>query len=149
LTFARLDQSDSDEEDIINTDDVTIEADVDHDIRLYRSFPVLKRIVHQEEDPETGLEHFEVSDPLKWWRDHAKSMPILSRLARQTLCVPASSASCERLFSSAGLTIASDRSRLTAENAADLVFLKGTWTTVDDAVNKAKRKAECAGLPDL
>ena len=48
--------------------------------------------------------------------------PILSPLALQTLCFPASSATAERLFSLVGVAIANDRAGLTPENAADLVF---------------------------
>ena len=39
---------------------------------------------------------------LLWWKDHAPSFPHLSKMARQFLAAPASSASAERLFSGAG-----------------------------------------------
>ena len=54
-------------------------------------------------------------------------MPILSLLARRILCIPATSAPSERLFSVAGLTIANDRAGLLPDNAADLIFLRGAW----------------------
>jgi hypothetical protein len=43
------------------------------------------------------------TDPLMWWKQHQQEFPRLSRMARQYLSVPASSASPERLFSSVGL----------------------------------------------
>ena len=43
------------------------------------------------------------TDPLMWWKQHQQEFPHLSRMARQDLSVPASSASPERLFSSVGL----------------------------------------------
>jgi hypothetical protein len=43
------------------------------------------------------------TDPLMWWKQHQQEFPCLSRMARQYLSVPASSASPERLFSSVGL----------------------------------------------
>ena len=39
---------------------------------------------------------------LNWWRDNESGFPHLSKMARQFLSAPASSASAERLFSSAG-----------------------------------------------
>ena len=41
-------------------------------------------------------------DILAWWRQEAPEFPHLSKMARQFLAAPASSASVERLFSSAG-----------------------------------------------
>jgi hypothetical protein len=43
------------------------------------------------------------TDPLMWWKKHQQEFPRLSRMTRQYLAVPASSASPERLFSSVGL----------------------------------------------
>ena len=43
------------------------------------------------------------TDPLMWWKQHQEEFPCLSRMTRQYLAVPASSASPERLFSSVGL----------------------------------------------
>ncbi|KAK3246248.1 hypothetical protein CYMTET_44206 [Cymbomonas tetramitiformis] len=39
---------------------------------------------------------------LEWWKGHAKDFPILARMARQFLAVPASSAGVERAFSKVG-----------------------------------------------
>lgn len=41
-------------------------------------------------------------DILYWWKEHASMFPNLSKMARQFLAAPASSASAERLFSAAG-----------------------------------------------
>ena len=71
---------------------------------------------------------------------------IVKSCTYRTLCVPATSAPFERLFSLAGLTIAKDRAGLTAENAADLVFLKSVWTTLEDVVASKKRNAAVAGM---
>ena len=42
------------------------------------------------------------SDLLQWWAEHKSDFPHLSRMARQFLSVPATSASAERVFSLAG-----------------------------------------------
>ena len=39
---------------------------------------------------------------LSWWKEHAHMLPNLSKMARQYLAMPASSAGVERLFSAAG-----------------------------------------------
>ena len=49
--------------------------------------------------------------------------PLLLELAHRLLSIPATSAPLERVFSSAGLTIAKDHARLAPETANELVFL--------------------------
>ena len=43
------------------------------------------------------------TDPLMWWKQHVQEFPHLSRMDRQHLTVPVTSASPERLFISVGL----------------------------------------------
>jgi hypothetical protein len=43
------------------------------------------------------------TDPLMWWKQHQQEFPDLTRMARQYLAVPATSASPERFFSRVGL----------------------------------------------
>jgi hypothetical protein len=78
------------------------------------------------------------NNPLDWWKLKAGKYPILSSIARRILCVPATSAPCERLFSYAGLTISNDRNRLLPENAEEFIFLRVAWQKVDSL----KRKRE-------
>jgi hypothetical protein len=46
--------------------------------------------------------------PLDWWRLHQHDFVYLSKLAAKYLSIPATSAPSERVFSTAGLTIAKD-----------------------------------------
>ncbi|CAM4671491.1 unnamed protein product [Leuciscus chuanchicus] len=41
-------------------------------------------------------------DPLMWWKTHEVNFPRISRLAKKYLCIPATSAASERLFSTGG-----------------------------------------------
>ena len=66
-------------------------------------------------------------DPLKWWKDNAFMYPHLAVLARRFLCIPATSAPSERVFSTAGLTIAKDRASMLPDNANNLVFLHDNY----------------------
>ena len=66
--------------------------------------------------------------------------PILAELAREVLYIPAISASSERLFSTAGLTIAKDRAGLLPETAEDLIWLHDAWPTMKELVTKKRNR---------
>jgi hypothetical protein len=74
------------------------------------------------EDPTTN--EIVYNNPLDWWERNSTHFPLLSEAARRILCIPASSAPSERVFSSAGLTITQLRNRLTGDNAADIIFVR-------------------------
>jgi hypothetical protein len=60
--------------------------------------------------------------PLQWWKDHKVDYPILAKLARRYLAIPATSAPCERVFSSSGNIITEKLSRLDPDTAQQLLF---------------------------
>ena len=61
--------------------------------------------------------------PLLWWKANERRFPILSKIAKKVLAIPATSTPTERLFSTAGLICNKKRARLLAENVDTLVFL--------------------------
>ena len=61
---------------------------------------------------------------IDWWKSYKGSFPILAKLAMRLLSIPATSASCERVFSQAGLTLSKLRTRLGVETVADLMMIK-------------------------
>ena len=61
--------------------------------------------------------------PLRWWRDHKSIYPTLCKLARQTLCIVATSVPSESLFSISGNVISQQRSCLTPQYVEQLIFL--------------------------
>jgi hypothetical protein len=62
------------------------------------------------------------TDPLVWWRDNATIYPILSKIAKIYLSIPASQATCERSFSTAKRICSPNRTLLTPKHIAQLVF---------------------------
>lgn len=123
-----------------NMDPQTISAPADmitDNVRLeleaYRKEPNLPLIVmdqneisYIEDDEESipGDNTEKYSDPLLWWKRKAHLFPNLSVLAMTYLSIPATSASSERLFSQAGITIANDRSRKAPFMAEQEILLK-------------------------
>uniref|UniRef100_A0AAR2KWN2 BED-type domain-containing protein n=1 Tax=Pygocentrus nattereri TaxID=42514 RepID=A0AAR2KWN2_PYGNA len=63
------------------------------------------------------------SNPLAWWKLHEINFPRVSRLARKYLCIPATSAGSERLFSTGGNIVTCQRSALKPATVNMLVFL--------------------------
>lgn len=63
-------------------------------------------------------------DPLVWWRGNSstKKLPFLRTAAQAILCIPASSAPVERLFSTAGDVYDYRRTNLSDENMEALVM---------------------------
>ena len=108
----------------------TAEQIVDKELLSYINTPKLERM------SPCGLH---VNNPLEWWAAHVREFPLLSTLARKVLCIPATSAPTERLFSYAGLTIANDRASLLPENAAEIIFLRTAWRKVEE-LRKRKRE---------
>ena len=63
------------------------------------------------------------TDRLGWWRMHSSTFPILSRLARKVLCIPAASSKFELEFSAGGNTVSAKRGRLGPLTVQDLVIV--------------------------
>ena len=61
---------------------------------------------------------------LKWWAGKKDELPLLAELAREYLCIPASSSPSERLFSHAGNIVTDTRHSLDPENVSMLIFIK-------------------------
>jgi hAT family C-terminal dimerisation region len=88
------------------------------------------------------------TNPLYWWALNHKPFPQLSVLAKQFLCIPATSAPSERVFSAAGLTIAKTRASLHPDNASDLMFLHNSWSNAEkyDQQRKSIAAQKKAGI---
>ena len=74
----------------------------------------------------------EEEEILPWWDDHKKMFPVLYKLAKHYLCIPAASSKSERVFSCAGNTVTTRRTRLDANKVEMLVVLKQNQQLVKD-----------------
>lgn len=81
---------------------------VQREIQLYRNLPAV---------PTS-------EDALAWWWKRRDSLPLLSQLSNSYLCIQASSASRERVCSTAGDTISPDGSHILPEQADMQIFLQ-------------------------
>ena len=67
-------------------------------------------------------------DLLGWWRENRFKYPTMARVARDYLAIPATSTSCERLFSGLRDTLGIRRHCLNADSMSALQFLKSFIT---------------------
>ena len=68
-------------------------------------------------------------DPLCWWKENFNKFRILSLVARDFLCVPATSVPSERVFSKAGNIVSNKRSSLSSKFIDKLIFLAENRTS--------------------
>ena len=72
------------------------------------------------------------TEPLSWWKVNAADYPTISELAKQLLCIPATSVFSERVFSAAGYIVSKLRSALSPEDVDALLFLRQKKSLVSD-----------------
>ena len=70
-------------------------------------------------------------DILLWWKQHDNVLPLLSKIAKRVLAIPASSAKSERVFSTGGNVVTVKRNRLAPKKVEALVLIKENKDKVD------------------
>jgi hypothetical protein len=63
-----------------------------------------------------------MENPLTWWASRQTTLPRLAMLAKKFLAIPATSVSCERLFSASGNIMNKKRTRLAPATLSKIVF---------------------------
>jgi len=71
---------------------------------------------------------YKMGKPFAWWANHKLWYPTLAQVAKQYLSATATSVPSERLFSTAGTICDDRRSRITAEHAESLLFIKSNYS---------------------
>lgn len=113
-----------DDTELANAELTTASALAKNEINTYRAMDPLP---HSSE---------EYGDPLAWWKLHQTAFPLMARVARRVLNIPATSGSSERVFSSAGNVISKKRTKLSPDIASTIVFLRGSWGKVEQFWDK-------------
>ena len=67
---------------------------------------------------------------LNWWRKHEKVLPLLSKVAKKVLSIPASSSKSERVFSCGGNFVSKKRNKLAPKKVEDLIIIKENKTRI-------------------
>ncbi|XP_019733293.1 zinc finger BED domain-containing protein 1-like isoform X1 [Hippocampus comes] len=62
-------------------------------------------------------------DPRVWWRQHELHFPLVAKLAKKYLCIPATSFPSQQIFGASGNVVTWKRSWLKPERVDQLVFL--------------------------
>ncbi|XP_052809510.1 uncharacterized protein LOC128237975 [Mya arenaria] len=69
------------------------------------------------------LEKFVDVSPLTWWKDNEYKYPRIAVVAKQILCIPATSVPWERVFSTAGILVSKLRNSLSPSLVDNIIFL--------------------------
>lgn len=75
-------------------------------------------------------------DVLQWWKTNRDLFPILADMARQVLCIPVSSSSSERVFSTAGQILSDLRQNMSTSLTTKIVFIKKNFGKLDTDLAK-------------
>jgi hAT family C-terminal dimerisation region len=65
-------------------------------------------------------------DPIEWWKNHKIQYPILQKIAKDYLCIPATSVPSEQAFSKSGELISKKRNRL-GDKAIEGCMCLNSW----------------------
>ena len=112
--------SEEDEFDLLfgQKEDSEAEGQVQSDDHLQHLQDELDRYLKEAEI------NFRKDDPLLWWRNHETYFPTIAKLARKYLCIPASTAPSERVFSTAKNILQKKRWRILPERLGKSIFLR-------------------------
>jgi hypothetical protein len=76
---------------------------------------------------------------LDFWKTYEKTLPRLSKMAKQLVNTPATSVASESAFSTSAYVGRKERSRLSIENLASTVFLKVSYPKKSELFKKNLR----------
>jgi hypothetical protein len=101
----------------LQMDQDLLQERVRNELEVYKGLPVLPAFQLRSRG------RVKTHDPLQWWKKKQDQLPILAKLARVYLAVPATSAPSERVFSKANHIISKTRCRLDPAKAGRMIWL--------------------------
>ena len=66
----------------------------------------------------------EFNNPLDWWRNNENQFPLIAKMAKRYLAIPATSAPSERVWSLSAFVINAKRARLDSEVVSKMMFIE-------------------------
>ncbi|CAF1131043.1 unnamed protein product [Brachionus calyciflorus] len=72
-----------------------------------------------------NLESTLINDPIEFWKLNKKNFPLLFRIFKRLLCIPATSVPSEELFSKSGYTIWDRRCKIKPEKVNKMMVIYG------------------------
>jgi zinc finger BED domain-containing protein 1 (E3 SUMO-protein ligase ZBED1) len=78
--------------------------------------------------------------PLQWWRANSSAYPVLAQLARAVLCVPATTASSERVFSYGTITLGTRRQHTDSERVGQLIWQQKNMEVFEKLLEQSEGK---------
>ena len=91
-------------------------------------------------------ERFTVSNKhvniLLWWKDHEDVLPLLAKVAKKVLTIPATSSKSERVFSTGGNFVTKKRNRLAANKVEDLIVIKENKSQIEEFKSRGDYQLE-------
>ena len=89
-------------------------------------------------------------DVSKWWFQHHEKYPKLALVVKNLLAIPATSANCERAFSSLTDIVTKKRNRLHGKTTEKLTFCKHNLSLIPDyTTNKGETQTETENTSDV
>ena len=105
---------------------------IDKEIRRYESFSIASKDV----------------DILLWWKNHENVLPLLSKLAKKVLTIPASSAKSERVFSCGGNFVTAKRNKMGSKKVEELILIKENKKQIEEYKEECKDQFKSKDLPE-
>ena len=92
------------------------------------SLSPIEREFHRYESFSLADKHINI---LHWWRDHEKVLPLLAKVAKKVLTIPASSSKSQRIFSTGGNFVSKKRNRLAPKKVEELLLIKENKSQIE------------------
>lgn len=108
---AKKRKTDNNNENTIDFEILFLKSDVTSDWE--------KEINNYLQSPRPGPK----TDILVWWKNYSSAYPIISRMAKDILCIPATSVPIERVFSEASQVVTKNRCSLENQSMRELICI--------------------------
>ena len=107
---------------------ISEEPDLEDELYIAKGNPIIEpEWIWWLKEPVVGRE----VDIFKYWQGKQYEYPVIARIARDHLAIPATEAASERVFSTGGDIVTKKRNRLAAGTLRKLLCLR-SWGIIDD-----------------